>query len=298
MAWFKRQTDKLGEVAPPEERTVKTEGIFVKCENEDCAVTIYRKDLKANLNVCPSCSYHFRLSARERLQMLFDYGRYDERDANVAPTDPLEFVDKTPYHERLRKAQRETGLLDALITGEGTLGGREVVICGMEFKFIGGSMGSVVGEKITRAIEYCTSERLPLIIVSCSGGARMQEGAISLMQMAKISAALARLDDARLPYISLLTNPTTGGVTASYAMLGDLNIAEPGAIIGFAGARVIEQTIRQKLPKGFQRSEFLLEHGMLDAVVDRRELRDFLVNVLHFTGPDQVDEQAKPGLGK
>jgi len=284
MAWFKRQTDKLGEVAPPEERTVKTEGIFVKCENEDCGVTIYRKDLKANLNVCPSCGHHFRLSARERLQLLFDDGSYDERDVRVAPTDPLEFVDKTPYHERLRKAQRETGLLDALITGEGKLDGRNIVICAMEFKFIGGSMGSVVGEKITRAIEYCVQQRWPLIIVSCSGGARMQEGAISLMQMAKISAALARLDDARLPYISLLTNPTTGGVTASYAMLGDFNIAEPGAIIGFAGARVIEQTIRQKLPKGFQRSEFLLEHGMLDAVVDRRELRNFLINVLNFTG--------------
>jgi acetyl-CoA carboxylase carboxyl transferase subunit beta len=287
MAWFKRQTDKLGEVAPPEERTVKTEGIFVKCENEDCGATIYRKDLKESLQVCPTCGFHFRLTARERLQMLFDGGKYDERDANVAPTDPLEFVDKIPYHERLRKAQRETKLLDALITGEGALGGRDIVICAMEFKFIGGSMGSVVGEKITRAIEYCIQQKLPLIIVSCSGGARMQEGAISLMQMAKISAALARLDDAKLPYISLLTNPTTGGVTASYAMLGDFNIAEPGAIIGFAGARVIEQTIRQKLPKGFQRSEFLLEHGMLDAVIDRRQLRDFLINVLNFTGPDK-----------
>lgn len=287
MAWFKRQTDKLGEVAPPEERTVKTEGIFVKCENEDCGATIYRKDLKANLHVCTTCGYHFRLSARERLQMLFDEGKYDERDANIAPTDPLEFVDKTPYHLRLRKAQRETGLLDAIITGEGTFNGRDIVICAMEFKFIGGSMGSVVGEKITRAIEYCIKQKLPLIIVSCSGGARMQEGAISLMQMAKISAALARMDDAKLPYISLLTNPTTGGVTASFAMLGDFNIAEPGAIIGFAGARVIEQTIRQKLPKGFQRSEFLLEHGMLDAVVDRRELRDFLINILNFTGPNK-----------
>jgi len=291
MAWFKRQTDKLGEVAPPEERTVKTEGIFVKCENEDCGATIYRKDLKANQHVCTTCGYHFRLSARERLQMLFDDGKYSERDADVAPTDPLEFVDRIPYHERLRKAQRETGLLDALITGEGKFGGRAIVICAMEFKFIGGSMGSVVGEKITRAIEYCIQHRLPLIVVSCSGGARMQEGAISLMQMAKISAALARMDDAGLPYISLLTNPTTGGVTASFAMLGDFNIAEPGAIIGFAGARVIEQTIRQKLPKGFQRSEFLLEHGMLDAVVDRRELRDFLINVLNFTGPDQVEKQ-------
>ncbi|MBP6821595.1 MAG: acetyl-CoA carboxylase carboxyltransferase subunit beta [Acidobacteria bacterium] len=285
MAWFKRQTDKLGEVAPPEERTVKTEGIFVKCENEDCGVTIYRKDLKASLNVCPTCGYHFRLGARERLQLLFDDGRYEERDHQVSPTDPLKFVDKTPYSDRLRKAQKDTGLLDALITGEGQLGGRDIVICAMEFRFIGGSMGSVVGEKITRAIEHCIKRRLPLIVVSCSGGARMQEGALSLMQMAKISAALARLDDAGLPYISLMTNPTTGGVTASYAMLGDFNIAEPDAIIGFAGARVIEQTIRQKLPKGFQRSEFVLEHGMLDAVVDRRELRDVFIKLLNFTGP-------------
>ncbi|MBL8191182.1 MAG: acetyl-CoA carboxylase carboxyltransferase subunit beta [Acidobacteria bacterium] len=285
MAWFKRQTDKLGEVALPEERTVKTEGIFVKCENEDCGVTIYRKDLKTSSSVCPTCGYHFRLGARERLQMLFDDGQYEERDASVSPTDPLKFVDKSPYSERLRKAQKDTGLRDALVTGEGKLGGHDVVICAMEFKFIGGSMGSVVGEKIARAIEYCIKQRLPLIVVSCSGGARMQEGAISLMQMAKISAALARLDDAGLPYISLLTNPTTGGVTASYAMLGDFNIAEPDAIIGFAGARVIEQTIRQKLPKGFQRSEFVLEHGMLDAVVDRRELRDVLTKLLNFTGP-------------
>ena len=287
MAWFKRQTDKLGEVAPPEERTVKTEGIFVKCENEDCGVTIYRKDLKASLNVCPTCGYHFRISARERLQLLFDDGKYEERDSHVAPSDPLKFVDKSAYVDRLRKAQKETGLLDALITGEGKLGGHEIVICAMEFKFIGGSMGSVVGEKITLAIEYCIKQGLPLIIVSCSGGARMQEGAFSLVQMAKISAALARMDDARLPYISLLTNPTTGGVTASYAMLGDFNIAEPDAIIGFAGARVIEQTIRQKLPKGFQRSEFVLNHGMLDAVVDRRELRDMLIKILNFTGPEK-----------
>jgi acetyl-CoA carboxylase carboxyl transferase subunit beta len=287
MAWFKRQTDKLGEMAPPEARTVKTEGIFIKCDNEECGATIYRKDLKAALNVCPTCGYHFRLGARERLQTLFDEGRYEERDAEVAPADPLGFVDSLSYPDRLKKAQKSTGLLDALVTGEGRMGGRPVLICAMEFAFMGGSMGSVVGEKITRAIEYCLEKRCPLIIASCSGGARMQEGALSLMQMAKISAALARLDDAHLPYISLLTNPTTGGVSASYAMLGDFNIAEPGALIGFAGARVIEQTIRQKLPKGFQRSEFLLEHGMLDAVVDRRQLRDTLINILSFTGPDQ-----------
>ncbi|MEY3282463.1 MAG: hypothetical protein RIR86_476 [Acidobacteriota bacterium] len=287
MSWFKRQTEKIGELAPPEERTVRTEGIFVKCENDDCGATLYRKDLVDSMQVCPRCSYHFRIGARERLQLLFDDGQYTELHANVAPTDPLHFVDNSPYVDRLKKAQKNTGMLDALLTGEGTLGGRPLVISAMEFSFIGGSMGSVVGEKITLAIEHCIAKRLPLIVVSCSGGARMQEGALSLMQMAKISAALARLDDARLPYISFLTDPTTGGVTASFAMLGDLNIAEPGAIIGFAGARVIEQTIRQKLPKGFQRSEFLLEHGMIDAVVDRRELRTFLTNALTFTGPDR-----------
>jgi len=287
MSWFERKGEKIAEITPPEERTVKTEGIFIKCENEECGATIYRKDLRNNLSVCDKCGHHFRLSARDRLQMLFDEGRYQERDAGVAPVDPLKFEDSIPYRERLKKSQKATGLLDAVLVGEGTLNGRPVVIAAMEFAFIGGSMGSVVGEKITRAIEYCLKQRWPLIIVSCSGGARMQEGALSLMQMAKISAALARLDQAKLPYISLLTNPTTGGVTASYAMLGDLNLAEPGAIIGFAGARVIEQTIKQKLPKGFQRSEFLLEHGMLDAVVDRRELRDFLIKALEFTGPDQ-----------
>ena len=286
MSWFKRQTDKIGELAPPEERTVRTEGLFVKCDNEDCGATLYRKDLVESFQVCPRCGYHFRIGARERLRLLFDDERYTELHAGVAPTDPLHFVDNSPYSERLKKAQRSTGLLDALLTGEGPLGGRTVVICAMEFGFIGGSMGSVVGEKITLAIEHCIANRLPLIVISCSGGARMQEGALSLMQMAKISAALARLDEAHLPYISLLTDPTTGGVTASFAMLGDLNIAEPGAIIGFAGARVIEQTIRQKLPKGFQRSEFLLEHGMIDAVVDRRELRQFLIDAFQFTGPD------------
>jgi len=287
MTWFTRKDEKIAKLTPPEERTVKTEGIFVKCENEECGATIYRKDLRANLNVCDKCGYHFRISARERLEMLFDEGEYEERDAGIAPTDPLGFVDKSPYRERLKRSQKATGLLDAIIVGEGKLGGKRVVMGAMEFAFIGGSMGSVVGEKITRAIEYCLEEKLPLIIVSCSGGARMQEGTLSLMQMAKIAAALARLDQAQLPYISLLTDPTTGGVTASFAMLGDLNIAEPGAIIGFAGARVIEQTIKQKLPKGFQRSEFLLEHGMLDAVVDRRQLREYLINALEFTGPDQ-----------
>ncbi|MEP7271330.1 MAG: acetyl-CoA carboxylase, carboxyltransferase subunit beta [Acidobacteriota bacterium] len=286
MSWFNRKEEKIVEITRPEERTVKTEGIFIKCENEDCGATIYRKDLRANLSVCPQCSYHFRLTARERLALLFDNGEYEERDSRLAPNDPLDFVDRSPYRDRLKKSQKATGLLDAIIVAEGKVCERGVVICAMEFNFIGGSMGSVVGEKITRAIEYCLAERQPLVVVSCSGGARMQEGVLSLMQMAKISAALARLDDAKLPYISLMTDPTTGGVTASFAMLGDLNLAEPGAVIGFAGARVIEQTIRQKLPKGFQRSDFLLEHGMLDAIVDRRELREFLGQALRFTGPD------------
>ncbi len=286
MAWFKRKQEKIAEITPITKRTVKTEGIFSKCENADCGATLYHKDLMENFKVCPPCGYHFRLTAKERLELLFDESEYTERDAGIAPTDPLDFVDKIPYRERLKKNQKATGLLDAIITGEGKINNRPVVICAMEFNFIGGSMGSVVGEKITRAIEYCIKQRLPLLIVSCSGGARMQEGILSLMQMAKVAAALALLDEAKLPYISLLTNPTTGGVTASFAMLGDVNIAEPGALIGFAGARVIEQTIRQKLPKGFQRSEFLLEHGMLDAVVDRRELREFLIRTLTFTGPD------------
>lgn len=286
MAWFKRKDNKIVEITPPSERTVKTEGIFTKCENDECGAPLYRKDLLANLNVCPQCKHHFRISAKERLKMLFDDGEYEEWFTDVSPVDALGFVDSTPYTERIKKSQKATGLRDAVIIGEGKMGGRPLVIGAMEFSFIGGSMGSVVGEKLTRAIEHALDKRMPVIIVSCSGGARMQEGALSLMQMAKVSAALAMLDDAKLPYISLLTNPTTGGVTASFAMLGDLNIAEPGAVIGFAGARVIEQTIRQKLPKGFQRSEFLLEHGMIDAVVDRRELREFLINALSFTGPD------------
>ena len=286
MAWFTRKAEKIGEVAPPEERTVKTEGIFVKCENQECGATIYRKDLKTHQQVCHTCGYHFRITARERLALLFDDGHYVEHDATLAPVDALRFTDSAPYPDRIRKSQKATGLRDAIIVGAGALGGHPTVIAAMEFNFMGGSMGSVVGEKITRAIEYAIENRCAVVVVSCSGGARMQEGALSLMQMAKISAALALLDEAKLPYFSLLTNPTTGGVTASFAMLGDLNIAEPGALIGFAGARVIEQTIRQKLPKGFQRSEFLLEHGMLDAVVDRRELRDFLIKALAFTGPE------------
>lgn len=287
MAWFNRKEQKLEEPAPLEERTVRTDGVFLKCQNKDCGAAIYRKDLKQNLSVCPTCSYHHTLTARERLQVLFDNGKYNERDVHIAPVDPLKFRDSAAYTDRLKKAQKNTGLYDAVVNGLGFIGGKEVIVSAMDFNFIGGSMGSVVGEKITLAMEYAIENKLPTIVVSCSGGARMQEGAISLMQMAKISAAIAQINNAGLPYLSLLTHPTTGGVTASFAMLGDLNIAEPGAIIGFAGARVIEQTIRQKLPKGFQRSEFLLEHGMVDAVVDRRQLRDFIIDTLKFTGPDK-----------
>jgi len=279
MSWFKKEKTAIASTKE-EEKTVRTEGVFTKCEG--CRAFIYKKDLDANEKVCPKCGFHFRLSSKERLEMLFDDRTYEVMDQNLVTTDPLHFVDREPYAEKIAAAQKSTGLNDALVNALGTMGGRPVQISAMEYRFIGGSMGSVVGEMLTRAIERSVSERRPLIIVSASGGARMHEGTLSLMQMGKVSAALCRLDEARVPYISVLTDPTTGGVTASYAMLGDLNIAEPGALIGFAGPRVIEQTIRQKLPKGFQRSEFLLQHGMLDAIVDRRELRNYLIRALRF----------------
>lgn len=268
---------------------MQTEGLWTRCA--DCKQTIWKKDLEANLYCCPKCGRAFRMPALERLRMLFDDGAYDERDAGLASSDPLGFKDTKAYSARLKDAEKATGLKDALVTGEGNLHSRRVIICAMEFRFIGGSMGAVVGEKIARAIDRAIEGRMPLIIVSCSGGARMMEGVISLVQMAKISAGLARLEGARLPYISVLTDPTTGGVTASFAMLGDLNIAEPGALIGFAGPRVIEQTIRQKLPEGFQQSEFLLEHGMLDAIVPRKELRDYLGNALDMLAPPAAAQQ-------
>jgi len=283
MSWFKRDHD--AKTAPADaERTVRTEGLWLKCEG--CREIIWKKDLEATHNVCGKCGHHFRLDARGRLKLLFDGGVYEERDAGLFSSDPLHFVDQKPYRERLKASQAATSLNDALISAEGKLEGRRVNICAMEAKFIGGSMGAVMGEKITRAIERSIGSSAPLIVVSASGGARMQEGAVSLMQMAKISAVLMRLDEARIPYISVLTDPTTGGVTASLAMLGDLNIAEPGALIGFAGPRVIEQTIRQKLPEGFQRSEFLLKHGMLDAVGPRSEMKDYIAQALEFfVGP-------------
>jgi len=277
MAWFKR---KSGELDATGEKKVRTEGLWVKCEG--CRQIIWKKDLAENMNVCPKCDQHFRVDARTRLAQLLDDGRYETFSANLASTDPLKFFDLKAYASRLKQAQAETGLKDAIINARGKLNGRAVIVSAMEYSFIGGSMGAVVGEAITAAIEEALESKTPIIIVSASGGARMMEGVISLMQLAKISSALARLDDAKVPYISVLTDPTTGGVTASFAMLGDLNIAEPGALIGFAGPRVIEQTIRQKLPPGFQRSEFLLEHGMLDAVVSRKHLKPYIARALDF----------------
>jgi len=277
MAWFKRES---GELDNSGEKKVRTEGLWVKCEG--CRQIIWKKDLEDNMNVCPKCDRHFRIDARTRLAQLLDDNQYETFDGNISSTDPLKFVDLKPYSSRLKQAQKETGLNDAIINAHGKLLGRPVVASVMEYSFIGGSMGAVVGEAITRAVERSADTKMPLIIVSASGGARMMEGVISLMQLAKISASLARLDKAKVPFISLLTDPTTGGVTASFAMLGDLNIAEPGALIGFAGPRVIEQTIRQKLPPGFQRSEFLLEHGMLDAVVCRKQLRPYIARALEF----------------
>lgn len=280
MAWFKRQSAELDTSG---EKKVRTEGLWIKCEG--CRQIIWKKDLAENLNVCPRCDKHFRIDARTRLSQLLDESHYDVFDANLASTDPLKFADLKTYASRLTQAQTDTGLKDAVINARGKLNGRPVIVSAMEYAFIGGSMGAVVGELITHAVEQALESKSPLVIVSASGGARMMEGVVSLMQLAKISAALARLDEARVPYVSVLTDPTTGGVTASFAMLGDLNIAEPGALIGFAGPRVIEQTIRQKLPAGFQRSEFLLEHGMLDAVVHRRDLKSYIARSLDFMSP-------------
>jgi acetyl-CoA carboxylase carboxyl transferase subunit beta len=280
MVWFKREKKPIENPTPVEERRVRTEGMWTKCGS--CRAIIWKKDLEANWEVCPKCDHHFRLGARRRLELLLDDEAWTEMDSELASNDPLHFTDTKPYVQRLKDAQHKLGMKDAILTAEGHINGRPVICCSMEFAFIGGSMGAVVGEKVARAIERSMTQKMPLIIVSCSGGARMMEGVVSLMQLAKVSAALARLDEARLPFISILTDPTTGGVTASYAMLGDLNIAEPGALIGFAGPRVIEQTIRQKLPEGFQTAEFLLEHGFLDAVVPRKELKPYIAQSLSF----------------
>jgi acetyl-CoA carboxylase carboxyl transferase subunit beta len=283
MAWFKKE--KTPKQPQAERRLRMPEGLWVKCEA--CKEMVYKKEVLRNVNVCPKCNYHFRISARERIETLLDEGQYEEFDSDISPRDALEFHDTKPYADRLAEYQERTGMLDAFVSSSGTIGGHPVVLGVMEYAFMGGSMGSVVGEKVTRCAERALRDRCPLLVVSCSGGARMQEGALSLMQMAKISAALARLDDARLPFLSILTDPTTGGVTASFAMLGDLNLAEPRALIGFAGPRVIEQTIRQKLPAGFQRSEFLLEHGMVDMVVERTQLRTVILQCLDFMLPSR-----------
>ena len=280
MSWFKKDNDPEEKSGGDDgERKVRTEGLWQKCDG--CRQIIWKRDLESNAGVCPKCSFHFRIDAFTRVKLLLD-GDYETFDTHLTSSDPLAFVDSKPYSARLAAMQQATDLSDALISARGTLDGRPVNVCAMDIRFIGGSMGCVVGEKIARAIDRSLADRTPLIVVSASGGARMQEGAISLMQMAKISAGLMKLDEAKLPYISVLTDPTTGGVTASYAMLGDLNIAEPGAQIGFAGPRVIEQTIRQKLPEGFQRSEFLLKHGMLDAVVPRAGMKAYIATALRF----------------
>jgi acetyl-CoA carboxylase carboxyl transferase subunit beta len=280
MAWFTRKQPSVTPEPDDSEKKIKTEGLWLKCDG--CSQVIWRKGLEDNLNVCDKCGYHFKMDAISRLKLLFDDGVYEEFDRDLESTDPLAFEDSRPYKQRLCENRETTKQSDAIICAVGKVNGRRVHICAMELQFVGGSMGAVVGEKITRAIERCLAEKSPLVIVSASGGARMQEGAVSLMQMAKISAALMRLDEAAIPYVSVLTDPTTGGVTASFAMLGDLNIAEPGALIGFAGPRVIEQTIRQKLPPGFQRSDFLMQHGFLDAVVKRSELKTYIASSFDF----------------
>ena len=280
MAWFTRQKPAREAGVAEDANIVRTEGLWLKCDS--CRQVVWRKALDENLQVCPKCEFHYKIDAATRLRQLFDDGKWEELDCGLASTDPLEFVDQKSYQERLASGKKATSHQDAVISAAGLLNGRMVHICSMELKFIGGSVGAVVGEVITRAVERSIAQRRPLIIVSASGGMRMQEGVVSLMQMAKISAALMRLDDARLAYISLLTDPTTGGTTGSFAMLGDLNIAEPRAQIGFAGPRVIEQTIRQKLPEGFQRSEFVLQHGFLDAIVKRPDLKGYIATALNF----------------
>jgi acetyl-CoA carboxylase carboxyl transferase subunit beta len=292
IAWFKKI--RKPKQAVEHKRVQVPEGLWVKCNS--CKEIIYKKEVLRNANVCPKCCYHFRISARERLSSLFDEGRYQEVDTDIYSIDPLKFKDTKTYKDRLREYREKTGLNDAVINARGSISGVQVVMSVMEYAFMGGSMGSAVGEKVTRAAERALEEKIPLIVISCSGGARMQEGALSLMQMAKISCALGKLHEARLPFISILTDPTTGGVTASYAMLGDINIAEPKALIGFAGPRVIEQTIREKLPEGFQRSEFLLDHGMLDFIVERRQMRDVLSRCL-MVMYNQDLVQAQPGTG-
>ena len=282
MTWFKRETH---EIQPTPDHEVRTEGLWIKCGQ--CGKALWKADLEANLQVCMYCGRHFKFDARSRIENLLDPG-YELVDLNLVSTDPLQFTDLKPYKQRLAQAQKKTGLNDAIINAVGKMNGQDVVLSVMEYGFIGGSMGAVVGETIARAVDRALEARIPLIIISASGGARMMEGIASLMQLAKVSVGLAKMDDEKIPYISLMTDPTTGGVTASFAMLGDLNIAEPGALIGFAGPRVIEQTIRQKLPEGFQRSEFLLQHGFLDAIVERKDLKTYLSQALSWMAEKPV----------
>ena len=278
MTWFKRDDN---EIIPPDDHEVRTEGLWIKCEG--CRKTVWKADIEANLQVCPNCGHHFKFNARQRIDLLLEPG-YELVDTELVSTDPLDFCDLKPYKDQLKAAQKKTGLNDAILNAVGRIGSQygeiDVVLSAMEYGFIGGSMGAVVGETIARAVDRSLATRHPLIVVSASGGARMMEGIASLMQLAKVSAGLAKMDDEKIPYISVMTDPTFGGVTASFSMLGDLNIAEPGALIGFAGPRVIEQTIRQKLPEGFQRSEFLVEHGFLDAIVPRKDMKAYLAETL------------------
>jgi acetyl-CoA carboxylase carboxyl transferase subunit beta len=276
MAWFRKAK---GQASPADEKKVKVpEGLWTKCSN--CGEVIISKEIENNLNVCPKCSFHFRISARKRLEILLDDGSFTEHDSGMVSVDFLEFKDSKSYQDRIDVAVAKGGSKDAVICGEGKIEGIPVDISVFDFSFMGGSMGSVVGEKITRSIERGINNHTPVIVISASGGARMQESILSLMQMAKTSAALAKLKAKGLPFLSILTDPTTGGVTASFAMLGDINIAEPKALVGFAGPRVIEQTIRQKLPEGFQRAEYLLDHGMVDIIVERKDMRKTVANLL------------------
>lgn len=281
MAWFKKE--KLPKEMPAEKKVKIPEGLWIKCNS--CKEIIYRKEVDNNHKVCPKCGYHFPISVEERISQLIDEGTFKEFDGHLTPEDPLEFKDSIKYKHRLKNYQKKTGYNDAIVTGVGAIEGHQIVLGILNFSFMGGSMGSVVGEKIARAVDKAIELKLPLIIVSASGGARMQEGILSLMQMAKSSAAIARLGDAGLPFVSIFTDPTFGGVTASFAMLGDIIIAEPKALIGFAGPRVIEQTIKQQLPAGFQRSEFLFEHGMIDIIVERKRLKNMLAKIAAYFRP-------------
>jgi acetyl-CoA carboxylase carboxyl transferase subunit beta len=273
MAWFKKtkdlRTDKKGK---------SPEGLWVKCEG--CKEIIYKKEIEKNLKVCPKCNYHFRISARERLKLLVDDGSFIETDENLVSIDPLHFKDSLTYKDRIKENRKKSGLKEAIISGDASIKGHPVCLIIMDFSFMGGSMGSVVGEKVSRAIERAIDKEQPLIAICSSGGARMQEGIFSLMQMAKVSAAIGKLKETRIPYISVLSDPTFGGVTASFATLGDIIIAEPKSLIGFAGPRVIEQTIKQPLPDEFQRADFLLEHGLIDMVVERKGLKETLARIL------------------